>query len=193
MWMDANGLGFGTLLSVGNELSQFSSMMGELGSTRTSLTWVFEGNCAKYLPVIVRGMIPSTGEPILEGTFVIDTANKRFTVTDGFGDKYTFQYIVDTINTSQQDRRLKRLQLKDRGGKVTTFYSYLDEEKTSSAPAAPANPGMGTTRDPEFQREWEKAYNRAPPVIPPGLVLPGGQTVEERARSGTNNPGGYGK
>ena len=171
-------------------------MMGELGSTRTSLTWVFEGNRAKFLPVIVRGMIPSTGEPILEGTFMIDTANKRFTVTDGFGDKYTFQYIVDTINTSQQGRRLKRLQLKDRGGKVTTFYSYLDEEKTSSAPAAPANPGMGTTRDPQFQRDYEDAvadYDLTHPSLPPGLVLPGGQTVEERARSGTNNPGGYGK
>jgi hypothetical protein len=82
---------------------------------------------------------------------------------------YTFQYIVDTIDTSQQGKKLKRLQLKDRSGKVTTFYSYLDEDKTSSAPVAPSNPGMGTTRAPEFQRQYEEAvkdYDLTHPSLP---------------------------
>jgi len=67
---------------------------------------------------------------------------------------------------------------------------FLIEEKTLSAPTsslAPAiinEPGMGTTRSATYQREWEEAYERAPPVIPSGLVLPGGQTVEERVSSG---------
>jgi len=45
-------------------------------------------------------------------------------------------------------------------------------------------PGEGTTRSHKFQQEWEEAYDRAPPVLPSGLVLPGGETVEERVRSG---------
>jgi hypothetical protein len=186
MWMDANGPGFSTLLNKGDELSQFRSMMGELGSARTAYTWVFQGNSCRYLPIVFTGMSPATGEDILNGTFVIDTANKRFTVTDRFGDKYTFQYILDTINTSQPGKTLKRLQIKANNGKITTYYAYL-EERTSSAPPAPSRPGMGTTRDPEFQREYEEAkerYDSQRQGLPPNLPLPGGQTVEERARSG---------
>ena len=48
----------------------------------------------------------------------------------------------------------------------------------------PAPSSMGTTRSAQYQREWEEAYDRAPPVIPSGLVLPSGETVEERVRSG---------
>jgi uncharacterized protein YraI len=43
---------------------------------------------------------------------------------------------------------------------------------------------MGTTRSAQYQREWEEAYDRAPPVIPSGLVLPSGETVQERIDSG---------
>jgi hypothetical protein len=188
MWIDANGPGFSTLLNSGDEMSRFRSMMGELGSARTAYTWVFQGNNCRYLPIVFQGLSPATGEDILNGTFVVDIANKRFTVTDRFGDKYIFQYIVDTIKTSQPDKTLKRLQIKANNGVISTFYAY-EERKTSSAPtsppASPSRPGMGTTRDPEFQRQWEEANKDIHnPVLPPGLVLPSGETVEERTRSG---------
>ena len=48
----------------------------------------------------------------------------------------------------------------------------------------PAPSSMGTTRSAQYQREWEEAYDRAPPTLPSGLVLPSGETVEERIRSG---------
>jgi hypothetical protein len=43
---------------------------------------------------------------------------------------------------------------------------------------------MGTTRSREFQDAWEEAYDKAPPVIPSGLVLPNGMTVQEFIDSG---------
>jgi hypothetical protein len=46
---------------------------------------------------------------------------------------------------------------------------------------------MGTTRDPEFQREYEEAvkhYDQQMRGLPPNLVLPSGETVEERFQFG---------
>jgi len=46
---------------------------------------------------------------------------------------------------------------------------------------------MGTTRDYEFQREYEEAvreYDLTHPSLPPGLVLPSGETIQERIDSG---------
>jgi hypothetical protein len=46
---------------------------------------------------------------------------------------------------------------------------------------------MGTTRDPEFQREYQEAvtrYDNQMRGLPPGLVLPSGETVQERVDSG---------
>jgi SH3-like domain-containing protein len=72
--------------------------------------------------------------------------------------------------------------------------SFLINEKapaptssTETTRTPVARPGMGTTRDPEFQRAYEEAvanYDVTHPVLPPGLVLPSGETVEERIRSG---------
>ena len=45
----------------------------------------------------------------------------------------------------------------------------------------------GTTRDPQFQREYEEAvreYDRNKMTLPPNLVLPSGETVQERVESG---------
>jgi len=51
-------------------------------------------------------------------------------------------------------------------------------------PSTVTSSGMGTTRSWQYQREWEEAYELAPPVIPSNLRLPSGETVEERVRSG---------
>jgi SH3-like domain-containing protein len=87
---------------------------------------------------------------------------------------------------------------------------YLIEEKTPSAPTSSSTsrqpdttrseqmvekiirissepPRMGTTRDPEFQREYQEAvtrYDNQMRGLPPGLVLPSGETVQERVDSG---------
>ena len=55
-----------------------------------------------------------------------------------------------------------------------------------TAPVSPikVEPGYGTTRSWQYQREWEEAYELAPPIIPGNLVLPSGETVDERVRSG---------
>jgi uncharacterized protein YraI len=52
---------------------------------------------------------------------------------------------------------------------------------------APVLPRLGTTRDPEFQRVYEEASAEANRYrgVPPGLVLPTGETVAERLESGT--------
>jgi len=46
---------------------------------------------------------------------------------------------------------------------------------------------MGTTRDHEFQREYEEAvreYDLTHPSLPPGLVLPSGETIQAHIDSG---------
>ena len=79
---------------------------------------------------------------------------------------------------------------KIRAGNIEGYVnsSYLIEENAPSAPVSflptVTEPGMGTTRSAQYQREWEEAYDRAPPVLPSGLVLPSGETVEERVQSG---------
>jgi hypothetical protein len=58
-------------------------------------------------------------------------------------------------------------------------------------PSSRTTPEEGTTRDPSFQREYEEAvreYDQRMQVLPPNLILPGGQTVRERIESG--NVGG---
>jgi len=54
----------------------------------------------------------------------------------------------------------------------------------SASSATVMEPGHGTTRSWQYQREWEEAYELAPPIIPGNLVLPSGETIEERVRSG---------
>ena len=51
-------------------------------------------------------------------------------------------------------------------------------------PSTVTSSGMGTTRSWQYQREWEEAYELAPPLIPSNLILPSGETIEERVRSG---------
>jgi len=55
---------------------------------------------------------------------------------------------------------------------------------STSETKKPIETGMGTTRSYKFQKEWEDAYDKAPPVIPSGLVLPNGMTVQEFIDSG---------
>ena len=75
-------------------------------------------------------------------------------------------------------------------GYVNSEYLINEEQASPTSnslfPSLPTvtEPGMGTTRSAQYQREWEEAYDRAPPVIPSGLVLPSGETVEERVQSG---------
>jgi len=61
-----------------------------------------------------------------------------------------------------------------------------DVRAVATAPVSPTivETGYGTTRSWQYQREWEEAYELAPPLIPSNLILPSGETVEERVRSG---------
>ena len=63
----------------------------------------------------------------------------------------------------------------------------LKEINQSTSTSSSKRPGMGTTRDPEFQREYEETvrrYDQQMRGLPSNLVLPSGETVEERVRSG---------
>ena len=59
-------------------------------------------------------------------------------------------------------------------------------ERTLWALDTMANPGISTTRDPEYQRANREAAERAKArgELPMGLVLPNGRTVEEELRMG---------
>lgn len=86
------------------------------------------------------------------------------------------EYLSDRITINETPR------LKGRGSQPQASIERI----AASAPASPTivEPKYGTTRSHKYQREWDEAYDKAPPMIPSGLVLPGGQTVEERVRSG---------
>ena len=78
-------------------------------------------------------------------------------------------------------------------GRIWTVGTRQDVERilaatTDKSPSPAVRTGVGTTRDPEFQRQHEEANaNRTRPVLPPGLVLPDGRTAEEHIRS-SNTP-----
>ena len=59
-------------------------------------------------------------------------------------------------------------------------------ERTLQALDTMANPGISTTRDPEYQRANREATERAKArgELPMRLILPGGRTVEEELRMG---------
>lgn len=82
------------------------------------------------------------------------------------------EYLADKIITVNEPPRSEILGTNPQGNSERQNVSF------------PAPPRMGTTRDAEYQRQWEEAYDRAPPVLPSNLVLPSGETVEERVRSG---------
>jgi hypothetical protein len=114
-WMDSNGPGFKTLLTPpGNDWAQFENMLKDMGTTRRGYAWEFKGNRYSYMTFTMSGVSSATREILSEGTFVINTANKRL----------TYQYVVDTITTSDPDTTLKRLQLKASTGEVYAYYSY---------------------------------------------------------------------
>lgn len=59
----------------------------------------------------------------------------------------------------------------------------------SSSTLMQQEPGYGTTRSHSYQRTWEEASQKANEAynrnnLPPGLILPNGQTVKEFANSG---------
>jgi uncharacterized protein YraI len=94
---------------------------------------------------------------------------------------------VQVLNSSGQWWRIKSGNIE---GYVNSAY-LINEDKAPPAPVSQlpvrptaTEPGMGTTRSAQYQREWEEAYDRAPPTLPSGLVLPSGETVEERVQSG---------
>jgi tetratricopeptide (TPR) repeat protein len=65
--------------------------------------------------------------------------------------------------------------------------SANNENIQSSKTSVPVPSYSGTTRDPQFQREYEDAvreYDRNMMTLPPNLVLPSGETVQERVESG---------
>jgi len=59
--------------------------------------------------------------------------------------------------------------------------NFNSSQKTTSKPSY-----SGTTRDPQFQKEYEEALGNNPHimVLPNNLVLPNGETVQERVESG---------
>ena len=65
--------------------------------------------------------------------------------------------------------------------------NVLQEIKEQKAVIVPASSRMGTTRDWSFQNKYEEAvreYDARMRGVPSGLVLPGGETVEEAVNSG---------
>jgi len=85
------------------------------------------------------------------------------------------EYLCDKIIQVNEAPRLE--------GRVTQPQE-TNARTAATAQSSVTSPGMGTTRSWQYQREWEEAYELAPPIIPGNLVLPSGETVEERVRSG---------
>ena len=87
------------------------------------------------------------------------------------------EYLSDKITQVNEAHRHERRVTQPQETNVRTV---------APAQASPiiVEPGYGTTRSWQYQREWEEAYELAPPLIPSNLILPSGETIEERVRSG---------
>jgi SH3-like domain-containing protein len=94
---------------------------------------------------------------------------------------------VQVLNSSGQWWRIRSGNIE---GYVNSQY-LINEEKAPSAPVSllslPKPVRLGTTRDADFQRDYEEAvreYDARMRGVPSGLILPGGMTVEEAVSSG---------
>jgi len=156
---------------------------------------VFNGNSFLDTTALIGGKYIALNKNTPDsGTFRVDVPNKRVILTDPFGASTSLQYVINTVSAT------KYLQLKTANGSILTYYAYtpvaifnserelmmvLFKEAADDLNRVNRGAGTRTTRDPEFQRQWEEANKDIHnPVLPPNLVLPGGETVEERARSG---------
>ena len=100
--------------------------------------WEFNGNRVWHGNLMPIFLVFTRVDTFLEGTFTIDEANRRFTVTNAFGDRAIYQYVLET-----QQSGIRRLQIRDSSGRISIFFAPPVRSAATERPAQPpANPNM---------------------------------------------------
>ena len=104
------------------------------------------------------------------------TRNARIQILDTTGQwwRIRFENIEGYINSS--------FLINEQFSSASTTSTETSVETTSTPSPVVRETWARTTRDPEFQRAYEEVvadYDVTHPILPPGLVLPDGRTVQE--------------